>query len=59
MCKINYSCNVEALLLSFGLNLIGTAMEASLREQPQAYQQGEITKSQLVAVIDALDKQTY
>ena len=63
--------NAEGDLLALGLSLIGTAMEASLRaNQPvpstdvlsaatNAYQQGKITKNQLMAVIDALDEQTY
>ncbi len=62
--------NAEGELLALGLSLIGTAMEASLRaNQPSssdvlsaattAYQQGKITKNQLMAVIDALDEQTY
>ena len=53
-----------------GLNLIGQAMEASLREQnysnsdvlstaTTAYQQCQITKSQFMAVINALDEQAY
>ncbi len=69
MCNINR--DTEAELLKLGLNLIGQAMEASLRvNSPNsssdvlgaavgAYQQGKISKSQLLAVINALDEQTY
>ncbi len=69
MSKINR--DTEAELLKLGLNLIGQAMEASLRvDSPNsssdvlgaavgAYQQGKITKSQFITVIDALDEQTY
>ena len=69
MSKINH--DTEAELLKLGLNLIGQAMEASLRvNSPNsssdvlgaattAYQQGKITKSQFMGVIDALDEQTY
>ena len=68
MSKIYF--NAEGDLLALGLSLIGTAMEVGLRaNQPSssdvlsaattAYQQGKITKSQLMAVIDALDEQTY
>ncbi|MDJ0593355.1 MAG: hypothetical protein QNJ72_25775 [Pleurocapsa sp. MO_226.B13] len=66
MCNINR--DLEAQLLGMGLNLIGQAMEASLREynpipttdvlevSTKAYQQGKITKSQLMGIIDALDE---
>jgi hypothetical protein len=66
MCNIDRSA--ETQLLAMGLNLIKTAMEASLREQApsnltdvlaaatSAYQQGKITKNQLMRVIDALDE---
>ena len=68
MCNIDRK--LEQQLLAMGMNLIGQAMEANLREQPQtnsdvlstattAYQQGKITKSQLRAVIDALDEARY
>jgi hypothetical protein len=54
-----------------GLNLITKAIEASVRENnpiqstdvlataTTAYQQGKITKNQLMAVINALDEQAY
>jgi hypothetical protein len=68
MCNINR--DAEMALLTVGINLISKAMEASLRDNiPQstdvlaaatsAYQQGKITKIQLVAVINALDEQVY
>ena len=69
MCNINRE--LEAQLLGMGLNLIGQAMEASLRENnpipttdvlqvsTKAYQQGKITKSQFMAVINALDETAY
>jgi hypothetical protein len=67
MCNINR--DGEMALLSMGLNLISQAIEASNRvDQPiqstdvlatatTAYQQGKITKNQLMAVINALDEQ--
>ncbi len=69
MCNINREA--EAQLLGLGLTVISKAIEASLSEnKPQsstdvlatattAYQQGKITKNQLMAVINALDEQTY
>jgi hypothetical protein len=68
MCNIDR--RAETQLLTMGLDLIKTAMEASLREQPSqstdvlatattAYQQGKITKNQYMAVINALDEQAY
>jgi tRNA A37 threonylcarbamoyladenosine dehydratase len=66
MCNINR--DAEAQLLTLGLNLITKAVEASVTPTPSsdvlasattAYQQGKITKSQFMAVIDALDEQTY
>lgn len=69
MCNIDRAA--EARLLAMGINLISQAIEASLRvDRPMqstdvlttatlAYQQGKITKSQLMAVIDALDEATY
>ena len=67
MCNINR--DAEAQLLGLGLAFITKAMEASVTQsQPStdvlasattAYQQGKITKSQFMAVIDALDEQTY
>ncbi len=69
MCNINR--DLEAQLLGMGLNLIGQAMEASLREynpipttdvlevSTKAYQQGKITKSQFMAIINALDETAY
>jgi hypothetical protein len=54
-----------------GLNLITKAIEASVMENnpiqstdvlgaaTTAYQQGKITKNQFMAVINALDEQTY
>ncbi|NJL51348.1 MAG: hypothetical protein HC930_02450 [Hydrococcus sp. SU_1_0] len=68
MCNIDRSA--ETQLLTMGLSLIKTAMEASLQDQPSqstdvlgaattAYQQGKITKSQFMAVINALDEQVY
>ena len=64
MCNIDK--RLEQQIVAMGLNLIGQAMEASLREQnysnsdvlstaTTAYQQGKITKSQFMAVINALD----
>lgn len=58
-------------LLEMGLNLIGKLIESEARVNPPnsssdvlgaavgAYQQGEITKSQFIAVINALDEQVY
>ena len=68
MCNIDR--RLEQQIVAMGLNLIGQAMEASLREQKYsstdvlstattAYQQGKITKSQFMAVINALDEQAY
>ena len=68
MCNIDKKLSQQ--LLAMGLNLIGQAMEANLREQTYSstdvlqtatstYQQGKITKSQFMAVIDALDEQIY
>ncbi len=69
MCNIDRKA--EAQLLAMGLNLITKAMEAAVRENSlsastdvlaaatNAYTQGKITKSQLIAVINALDEQTY
>ena len=68
MCNIDQ--RLEQQIVALGLNLIGTAMEASLREQASsssdviktasiAYSEGKITKSQLMAVINALDEATY
>lgn len=65
MCNFN-SNNSE--IIGLGLNLINKAIEASLKEETNpnilgtainAYQQGKITKSQLMGVINALDEQTY
>lgn len=69
MCNINR--NAEAQLLALGLNFITKAMEAAVRvDNPmsstdvlatatKAYQQGKITKNQLMAVINALDESVY
>jgi hypothetical protein len=69
MCNIDR--RAETQLLAMGLNLITKAIEASVRENNQiqssdvlatattAYQQGKITKHQLMAVINALDEQAY
>lgn len=68
MCNINR--DAEMALLTVGINFINKAMEASLRDNipcstdvlaaaTTAYQQGKITKAQLMAVINALDEQTY
>jgi hypothetical protein len=69
MCNIDR--RAEAQILTMGLNLITKAIEASVREDnptqstdvlgaaTTAYQQGKITKNQLMAVINALDEQTY
>jgi hypothetical protein len=68
MCNIDRK--LEQQLLAMGLNLIGQAIEANLREQnhsstdvlqtaTSAYSQGKITKSQFMAVINALDEHTY
>lgn len=69
MCNIDRGA--EAQILAMGLNLITKAIEASVRENnpiqstdvlataTTAYQQGKITKSQFMAVIDALDESTY
>jgi hypothetical protein len=66
MCNIDR--RAEAQILTIGLDLIKTAMEAGLREKvpsqstdvlavaTSAYQQGKITKNQLIAVINALDE---
>ena len=66
MCNIDR--RLEQQIVAMGLNLIGQAMEASLRAENHsstdvlstattAYQQGKITKSQFMAVINALDEQ--
>jgi hypothetical protein len=66
MCNIDRGA--EAQLLALGLNLITKVMDAALEPQPStdvlatattAYQQGKITKVQFMAVINALDEQTY
>ena len=68
MCNIDR--RLEQQIVAMGLNLIGSAIEATLRENNHsstdvlatattAYQQGKITKSQFMAVIDALDEATY
>ena len=68
MCNIDR--RLEQQIVDMGLNLIGQAMEASLRESSHsssdvlqtatnAYSEGKITKSQFMAVIDALDEQAY
>jgi hypothetical protein len=69
MCNIDRKA--EAEILTVGLNLITKAIEASVRENnpmqstdvlataTTAYQQGKITKNQLMAVINALDEQAY
>jgi hypothetical protein len=69
MCNIDRKA--ETQLLAMGLDLIKTAMEAGLRSEvpsqstdvlaaaTTAYQQGKITKNQLMAVINALDEQAY
>lgn len=68
MCNIDRK--TETQILAMGLDLIKTAMSASLRSEvpsgtdvlaaaTSAYQQGKITKNQLMAVINALDEQTY
>ncbi len=63
MCNINR--DGEQALLAMGLNLITKAIEASVRDDKPtdvltaattAYQQGKITKSQFMAVIEALDE---
>ena len=68
MCNIDRK--LEQQIVAMGLNLIRQAMEANLREQTysstdvlqtatSAYTQGKITKSQFMAVINALDEATY
>ncbi|MDJ0595983.1 MAG: hypothetical protein QNJ72_39380 [Pleurocapsa sp. MO_226.B13] len=67
MCNINR--DAEAQLLALGLNFITKAMEASVTQSQSssdvlasatsAYQQGKITKSQFMAIIDALDETAY
>jgi hypothetical protein len=69
MCNIDRKA--EAEILTMGLNLITKAIEASVRVQDPmqstdvlatattAYQQGKITKNQLMAVINALDEEAY
>ena len=69
MCKIHI--HAEGDPLAIALAMLSTAMEASTRANQlvpstdvlstatTAYQQGKITKHQLMAVIDALDEQTY
>ncbi len=66
MCNIDR--RAEAQIMAMGLNLITKAIEASVRENnpiqstdvlataTTAYQQGKITKNQLMAVINALDE---
>lgn len=66
MCNIDRQA--EAQLLAMGINLITKAMEAAVRENSpvastdvlgaatSAYTQGKITKSQFMAVINALDE---
>ena len=51
-------------LVSLGMKLIEAAMESEpspdvLASATTAYQQGKITKNQLMAVINALDESTY
>ena len=66
----NIDRQLEQQIVAMGLSLISTAMEASLREQTSsssdvlktaslAYREGKITKTQFVAVINALDEATY
>ena len=61
---------LEQQMVAMGLKIIIQGMEASLTENNHdnadvlstattAYQQGKITKNQLMAVINALDEQTY
>lgn len=68
MCNIDR--RLEQQIMAMGLNVISKAIEASLSEPnhsridvlssaTSAYQQGQITKAQFMAVIDALDEQTY
>lgn len=69
MCNIDRGA--DAQILAMGLNLITKAIEASVRDQDPvqstdvlttattAYQQGKITKNQLMAVINALDEASY
>ena len=69
MCNID--SQTQARLMDLGFDLITNAMEAAVREDnfakstdvlgaaTQAYQQGKITKTQLMGVINALDEQTY
>jgi len=71
MCNFNPNRDLEMKVMEKGLNLISKAMEASLRVNNPiqstdilqiatvAYQQGKITKSQFIGVINALDEQTY
>lgn len=71
MCGINPNTErLNAELLGMGVKLIGGAIEAMLKAELQpnpqqsdvlatatiAYQQGKITKSQYIAVINALDE---
>ena len=72
MCNINRDIDrkTESLLLGLGINLISKVIEDSLSNNnlanstdvlgtaTTAYQQGKITKTQLMAVINALDEQT-
>ena len=64
MCNIDR--RLEQQIMSMGVSLLGTAIEASLRANEysstdvlatatRAYQQGEITKQKYFAIIDALD----
>ena len=69
MCNIDR--RTQQQIMAMGLSIISKAMEASLSaNQPQtttdvlgtattAYQQGKITKTQLMGVINALDEQIY
>ena len=61
---------LQAELLGVGLNLLSKLVEAELGANSarsedvlsvatKAYQQGKITKSQYIDVINALDEQTY
>ena len=71
MCQTNpQQQQFETALLAMGISVISKAMEAALsgsnlakgsvlEAAVGAYQQGKITKSQFIAVINALDEQTY
>jgi len=68
MCNINQ--NAQMQLLAMGISVIGKLIESELSVNnpvqstdvlstaTQAYQQGKITKSQLMGVINALDETT-